>query len=215
MGFLPSPDSIIIVFFTLFLLTIFQYVFFFNVTTNTFKDVVVKNATDIIGDRMIYNKRMEIIKYLGDKNELEKEHQKSLSEKNKKNKIVKERAIKYIILSGILFLIITIGGILLFVFGNYDISSIIPKLILSVILVILGFSTELYLYYLVIKPYKYTSKYEIISLLIRKIKEKSPNTSQEGDINSLINCIPKLLSNEKCNLSPMIKESLKKSFKFD
>ena len=215
MGFLPSPDSIIIVFFTLFLLTIFQYVFFFNVTTNTFKDVVVKNATDIIGDRMIYNKRMEIIKYLGDKNELEKEHQKSLSEKNKKNKIVKERAIKYIILSGILFLIITIGGILLFVFGNYDISSIIPKLILSVILVILGFSTELYLYYLVIKPYKYTSKYEIISLLIRKIKEKSPNTSQEGDINSLINCIPKLLANEKCNLSPMIKESLKKSFKFD
>ena len=94
MKFLPSPDSIIIIFFTLFLLTIFQYVFFFNVTTNTFKDVVVENATDIIGDRMIYNKRNEIIKFLGDKNELEKEYQKSISEKNERNKIKTKPRIK-------------------------------------------------------------------------------------------------------------------------
>ena len=42
MKFLPKPDSLIIIFFTLFLLTIFQYIFFFNVSSNTFKDIVIE-----------------------------------------------------------------------------------------------------------------------------------------------------------------------------
>jgi hypothetical protein len=214
MDFLPSPDSIILVFFTLFLLTIFQYVFFFSVSSNTFKEVITENATNIIGDKFLFSKKNEIINKLGNSEQLQKEFEKSLEEKNEKNKAVQKRALQYIILSGIIFGGIFVIGLFLIVFGNYDLSIIIPKLIVSIILIILGFSTELYIYYLVIKPYKYTSKYEIISLLIKKIKARVPNNGETADINTLINCIPKLLANEKCNISPETKQSLLKNFKF-
>lgn len=216
MGFLPSPDSIILVFFTLFLLTIFQYVFFFSVSSNTFKEVIIKNATDIIGDKFLFSKRNDIINHLGNREELQKLFNESLIEKNEKNRAIQKRALQYIIFSGIVFGIIFVLGMLLILFGNYDFSSILPKFIVSIILIILGFSTELYLYYLVIKPYKYTSKYEIISLLINKIKERTPDNEVEiSDINTLINCIPTLLANKKCNISPDTKESLLKNFKLN
>ena len=54
---------------------------------------------------------------------------------------------------------------ILMIVGQSDLSIILPKLLISMFLVILGFSSELYLYYLVIKPYKYISKYEILSLI--------------------------------------------------
>jgi hypothetical protein len=216
MGFLPSPDSIILVFFTLFLLTIFQYVFFFSVSSNTFKEVIIKNATDIIGDKFLFAKKNDIINHLGTSKELHKLFDESLIEKNEKNRVIQKRALQYIILSGIVFGIIFVLGMLLITFGNYDFSSILPKFVLSIILIIVGFLTELYLYYLVIKPYRYTSKYEIISLLIKKIKERTPdNDGDVADINTLINCIPKLLANEKCNISPETRESLLKNFKLN
>lgn len=215
MGFLPSPDSIIIIFFTLFLLTIFQYVFFFSVSSNTFKDVVINNASNIITDKFLFSKKDDILKYIGDKEKLQKDFEKTIDEKNEKNKIIQKTALKYIIVSGIIFCAVFVFCLLLILFGNYDISTIIPKLIVSVVLVILGFSTELYIYYLVIKPYKYTSKYEIISALNKKLKEKIPNNKSIEDINVLIDCIPKILSNQKCDLPENIKNELVSKLKIN
>ena len=215
MKFLPKPDSLIIIFFTLFLLTIFQYIFFFNVSSNTFKEIVIEEGTNIIGDKFLFSRKDEIVKSFGSLPELENEYKNSMIEKKENNRLIQKRAIEYIIFSGIVFGVMFIVCMILMIVGQSDLSIILPKLLISMFLVIIGFSSELYLYYLVIKPYKYISKYEILSLLIKKIKERIPNNSNEKvNVDLLINCIPKLLSNEACELPKDLKDKLSEKIKF-
>ena len=148
MKFLPKPDSLIIIFFTLFLLTIFQYIFFFNVSSNTFKEIVIEEGTNIIGDKFLFSRKDEIVKSFGSLPELENEYKNSMIEKKETNRLVQKRAIEYIIFSGIIFGAIFIVCMILMIVGQFDLSTILPKLLISMLLVVVGFSTELYLYYL-------------------------------------------------------------------
>ena len=90
MKFLPKPDSLIIIFFTLFLLTIFQYIFFFNVSSNTFKEIVIEEGTNIIGDKFLFSRKDEIVKSFGSLPELENEYKNSMIEKKENNRLIQK-----------------------------------------------------------------------------------------------------------------------------
>ena len=60
MKFIPKPDSLIIIFFTLFLLTIFQYIFFFNVSSNTFKEIVIEEGKILLEINFYFLGKMKL-----------------------------------------------------------------------------------------------------------------------------------------------------------
>jgi len=203
MGYLPTADSILIVFFTLFMLTIFQYIFFFSVSSKTFKHVVVNNCSEMLSDKIIFPLKDKILANIGNPTELKEKYIQSVSESDKRNSLIKQKAINYIIYSGLVFFTVFLIG-LIYINSKDDPTPILKKMIISMVFVLLGFSTELYLYYLVMLPYRYTSKYELINTITDNIRKKIPNQQNNNKIRE---CIPAILSNtagDSCNFSNLI-----------
>ena len=198
MNILPSPDSIIIIFFTIFCLSIFQYVFFFNVTAKTFADVVIKIGSEMLGDKFVFSNKENILKSLGKADDLYKKYIGKIDSVEKNNIHIRNKAKSYILISGLIFLGVLALGITFMIYKKYDMKKVLPNMLISIFLVIAGFTTELYLYYYVMLPYKYTSKYELVDATLKAMENIVGKSNFDAE--KLIECLTQSLTGTKCDL---------------